>query len=130
MVITTQPTNVTVCLTEDTIAIFTCIVEDRENLFIGDAGWQIHVGEGSYVPIPVTGRPRHTTNAIIRMNGNIRIITDTLTITNVSSVNDSNARYRCQPLDGVISDVVTLTVLGMYVRILGECMGLWGEPND
>ena len=108
--------DVSVCLTEETTTSFTCVVEDRGNLFLGNAGWRICVSEGTYAPIPVTGRPRHMTNASIStpMNGNIRIITDTLTVTNVS-VNDNGALYRCQPFDNMTSDVVTLTVLGMYV---------------
>ena len=39
------------------------------------------------------------------------IITDTLTVTDVS-VNDNGAQYRCEPLSNVISDVVTITLLG------------------
>ena len=107
--------NVTVCLTQTTTASFTCVVEDRGSIGVAIAGWYIRVGEETYLLIPPTGRDRHMTNVSTRMNGNTNIVTDTLTVTNVS-VNDNGAQYRCQPFGNVISDVVTLTVLGMCVH--------------
>ena len=106
MSITTEPMNVTVCLTQSRIATFTCVV-DRQSTSITDAGWNILEGE-LFIRLPQTGRDRHMTNAI--RDGDI--ITDTLTVTNVS-VNDSGAQYRCQPVTGVSSMTVTITVLGM-----------------
>ena len=106
--ITTQPMNVTVCLTQSTTATFTCVV-DRGGVNIFNAGWHILEG-GIYVSIPPNRRPRHMTNDTI--NGNI--ITDTLTVTNVS-VDDNGALYRCQPSGGVPSMTVTITVLGEIV---------------
>ena len=103
--------NVTVCLTQSTTASFTCVVEvvDREALGITSAGWQIYVGGGRYLAL--NGRFRHTTDDDV--NGDI--ITDTLTITNVS-VDDDGAQYRCEPvIGGVSSDDATLIVLGMYM---------------
>ena len=105
MNITAQPMNVTVCLTQSTTATFTCVV-DRRGVGIFTAGWHILDG-GAYVP--VTNRPRHMTNAI--RDGDI--ITDTLTVTNVS-VNDNGAQYRCEPLRYVTSITVTITVLGRW----------------
>ena len=112
MVITTQPMNVTVCLTQSTTATFTCMVEDIGGLGIATAGWHIRVG-GVYVFIPPTGRDRHMTNSI--RDGDI--ITDTLTVTNVS-VDDNGAQYRCQPSGGVPSMTVTITVLGEVVTCI------------
>ena len=110
--IITQPMNVTVCLTQSTTATFTCVVEDRGGLLgIAAAGWHIRVG-GVYVRIPQTGRDRHMTNAIF--DGDI--ITDTLTVTNVS-VDDNGAQYQCQPVDGVTSMSAIIKVLGMYITI-------------
>ena len=106
VVITTQPVNATVCLTQSTTASFTCVV-DRGGIDITNAGWSILTG-GQY--LSVVGRPGHMVNPI----RNEDIITDTLTITNVS-VNDNNAQYRCEPDTGVNSMSVILTVLGMYV---------------
>ena len=103
--------NVTVCLTLTTTASFTCVV-DGGGLGIFTAGWHILEG-GVYVSIPQTGRPRHMTNAI--RNGDI--ITDTLTVTNVS-VDDNGALYRCQPSGGVPSMNVTITVLGKIIICL------------
>ena len=67
---------------------------------------------GILIPIPVTGRPRHMTNAI--RDGDI--ITDTLTVTNVS-VDDNGAQYQCQPVTGVTSMSAIIKVLGMYITI-------------
>ena len=110
VVITTQPMNVTVCLTQSTTATFTCVV-DRGGVSIFTAGWHILDG-GVYVPIPQTGRPRHMTNIII----NEDIITDTLTVTNVS-VDDNGTQYRCQPFGDVTSMSAIIKVLGMYITI-------------
>ena len=110
--IITQPMNVTVCLTQSTTATFTCVVEDRGSLGIAIAGWHIRVG-GIYVSIPPTGRDRHMTNATI--NGDI--ITDTLTVTNVSG-DDNGVQYQCQPSGSVPSMTVTITVLGEVVICL------------
>ena len=107
--ITTQPMDDIVCLTQSTTVNFTCVVEDKGGLGIASGGWQILVGS-TYVLIPTTGRARHMTNA--SRNGDT--ITDTLTVTSVS-VNDNGAQYRCQPIANVISDVATITVLGMCV---------------
>ena len=107
VVITTQPMNVTVCLTQSTTASFTCVV-DRGGIPISSAQWQIHVGGGVY--ISVTGMARHMFNSTF--NGDI--LTDTLIVTNVS-VNDNGAQYRCQASSNAFSDVATLTVPGMYV---------------
>ena len=101
--------NVTVCLTQSTTATFTCEVEDRGGLGIATAGWSILVG-GIYVS--VAGRLRHMTNVII--NGDI--ITDTLTVTNVS-VNDNGVQYRCEPVGGLTSMSAIIKVLGMYITI-------------
>ena len=110
MVITTQPINVTVCLTQSTTASFTCVVEDQENTGITSAQWHILVGE---YYLSIGGRHRHMSNPA--RNGDI--ITDTLTITDVS-VNDDGVLYRCEPVDDVTSMNVTLTVLGMYLMLL------------
>ena len=107
VVVITQLMNVTVCLTQSTTASFTCVV-DRGGIPITSAQWQIHVGGGVY--ISVTGIARHMVNSAL--NGDM--LTDTLIVTNVS-VNDNGALYRCQPSNNAISDVATLTVLGMYV---------------
>ena len=101
--------NVTVCLTQSTTATFTCVV-DRRGVGIFTAGWHILDG-GAYVP--VTNRPRHMTNAI--RDGDI--ITDTLTVTNVS-VSDNESLYRCQPFGGAPSMNVTITVLGEVIICL------------
>ena len=102
--ITVQPMNATVCLTQSTTASFTCVV-GRGSLSVTSAGWQIHLGGGVYAY--VIGRNRHMTNATIMGD----TLTDTLTVTDVS-VNDNGAQYRCEPLSNVISDVVTITLLG------------------
>ena len=107
VVITTQPRNVTVCLTQSTTANFTCVV-DRGGSPISSAQWQIHLSGGTY--ISVTGIARHMVNSVL--NGDT--LSDTLTVTNVS-VNDNGAQYQCEPSNNAISNVVTLTVLGMYV---------------
>ena len=107
--ITTQPMNVTVCLTQSTIATFICEV-DTGGLNIGNAGWRI-LDEGRY--LLADGLPRHMSNR--NMNGNI--LTDTLTVINVS-VNDNGAQYQCEPDDGVnrlMSIPATLTVLGEII---------------
>ena len=100
--------NVTVCLTQSTTATFTCVV-DRGGVNIFNAGWHILEG-GIYISIPPNRRPRHMTNDTI--NGDI--ITDTLTVTNVS-VDDNGAQYRCQPSGGEPSMNVTITVSGEIV---------------
>ena len=99
--------NVTVCLTQSTTATFTCVV-DRRGVGIFTAGWHI-LDRGVYVP--VTNRPRHMTNASVTIDG---IITDTLTVTNVS-VEDNGTLYQCQPVGGMPSITVTITVLGEVV---------------
>ena len=96
--------NVTVCLTQSRTASFTCVV-DRRSTSITTAEWNI-LDVDTF--ISVASRRRHMTNAI--RDGNI--ITDTLTVTNVS-VDDNGAQYRCQPVNGVNSMTVTITVLGM-----------------
>ena len=108
MAITTQPMNVTVCLTQSTTATFTCVVEDRGSLGIGTAGWHIRVG-GIYIPVPDSGRPRHLVNRSLDENEDT--ITDTLIITDVS-VDDNSVLYRCEPTRDEISMPVTINVLG------------------
>ena len=103
--------DVTVCLTQSTTATFTCEVDTR-GMGIFTAGWSILEG-GVYVPIPQNRRPRHMTSDT--MIGNI--ITDTLTVTNVS-VDDNGAQYRCEPVSGLTSMTVTITVLGEVVTCL------------
>ena len=108
--ITTQPMDDTVCLTQqDMTASFTCVV-NRGGVGISSAGWHILDG-GAYVL--VVGRERHMVNPM--RNGDI--ITDTLTVTNVS-VNDNGSLYRCQPFGGVNSMSVTLIVAGEVVICL------------
>ena len=101
--ITTQPTNVTVCLMESTTATFTCVV-DRGGLPIFSAEWYILDGGQFY---PTRGRDRHMSDSITTGD----TVTDTLTVTNVS-VNDNGALYRCEPFGNVFSNNATLTVLG------------------
>ena len=101
--ITTHPTNVTVCLTENTTATFTCVV-DRGGTGITTANWHILVG-GRF--IPTLGRDRHMSGSSVTGD----TLTDTLTVTNVS-VNDNGTLYRCEPSRTVFSNNVTLTVLG------------------
>ena len=100
--------NVTVCLSQSTTANFTCVV-DAGSTGITSAGWQILTG-GIY--ISVGSRPRH----MLDPRRIVTIVTETLTVTDVS-VSDNGAKYRCRPVDDVISDVVTLTVIGTYVCI-------------
>ena len=107
--ITTQPTNVTVCLTESTTATFTCVV-DRGEIDINSAGWHILVGG---VFVSTFGRDRHMSVPIVTGD----TFTDTLTVTDVS-VNDNGALYRCQPFGNVFSNNATLTVLGEIMYIL------------
>ena len=104
VVITTQPGNDTVCFTQNRTASFTCVV-DRGGVDISSGGWHILLDGGVYVS--VVGRERHMVNPIRDED----IITDTLTITDVS-VNDSGALYRCEPTRDVISMPATLIVLG------------------
>ena len=106
VVIITQPMNVTVCLTQSTTASFTCVV-DRGSSQITSAEWHILAG-GAYIGI--SGRDHHMDNPT--RNGNV--ITDTLTITNVSG-SDNGALYRCEPDGGDISIPVSLTVLGKII---------------
>ena len=108
VVIIIQPKDDTVCLTQSATATFTCVV-DRGGVGITSAGWNILDG-GVYVHIG--GRPRHMDSPT--RNGDI--ITDTLTVTNVS-VDDNGALYRCEPLSDVISMPVTITVLGTYMNL-------------
>ena len=118
VVITTQPMNVTVCLTQSTTATFTCVV-DRGGVPITNAAWHILAG-GRY--LSVSGRSRH----MIDHSRNGDIITDTLTVTDVS-VNDNGALYRCEPDVGETSRSVTITVLGEIIhnflsRTYSHCM--------
>ena len=107
VVITTQPMNDTVCLTQSRTASFTCVVDRRSVGGIISAGWQI-LDDGVYQS--VFQRPYHMSNPM--RNGDI--ITDTLTVTNVS-VDDNGTLYRCQPYDNVTSMNVTITVLGELI---------------
>ena len=106
--ITTQPMNVTVCLSLSTTANFTCVV-DAGSTGITTVGWQILTG-GFYAP--VVGRARHMLDPSTLVTNTGTIITETLTITDVS-LSDNGAKYQCRPRDDVISDVVTLTVIGI-----------------
>ena len=108
VIIVTQPMNVTVCLSQSTTANFTCEV-DEGGTGITSTGWQI-LDEDIY--LSVVGRSRHMLD--VRANRRTIIITETLTIINVS-VSDNGAKYRCEPIRDVISDVVTLTVIGTYL---------------
>ena len=109
VVITTEPMNVTVCLTQSATATFTCVVDTGgEDIF--NAQWHI-LTRGQYQS--VVGRPRHMVNPVTIGD----IINDTLTVTNVS-VNDNGAQYRCEPVTGVNSMTVTITVLGEVVIYL------------
>ena len=107
VVITTQPTNVTVCLTQSTTATFTCVV-DRGGIAIFTAGWRI-LESGAYVSLPDNGKPHHMINRSLDVNEDT--VTDILVITDVS-VDDNGALYRCQPFNDEISMPVTITVLG------------------
>ena len=113
VVITTQPMNVTVCLTQSRTATFTCAV-DRSGYGIHIAGW-CKLEWGMCVRIPKNLRPRHMTSSFI--NGDI--LTDTLTVTNVS-MDDNKALYRCEPVASVTSYsmTVSITVLGEVVICL------------
>ena len=111
VVITTQPMNVTVCLTQSRTATFTCAL-NRGGYGIYVGGW-CEVAHGWCLIIPPNSRPRHMTNSSI--NGDI--LTDTLTVTNVS-MDDNKALYRCQPMVSVTSMTVSLTVLGEVVICL------------
>ena len=107
--------NVTVCLSQSTTANFTCVV-DAGSTSITTVGWQILDG-GVYAP--VVGRDRHMLDPSTLVTNRGTIITETLTVTDVS-LSDNGAKYRCEPINDVISDVVTLTVIGMYVHMYLE----------
>ena len=108
----TEPMNVTVCLSQSTTANFTCVVNGgSRNITI--AGWQILDVD---IYILVTGRARHMLDPRATSTNTDTILTETLTVTDVS-LSDNGAKYRCRPVDDVISDVVTLTVIGMYADI-------------
>ena len=109
--ITTHPMNVTVCLTQSRTATFNCAL-DRGGYVIYVAGW-CQVAYGGCLLIPLNSRPRHMTNSFI--NGDI--LTDTLTVTNVS-MDDNKALYRCEPIAGVTSMTASITVLGEVVICL------------
>ena len=108
MVITTQPMDVTVCLTQSTTASFTCVI-DRGGVGITTARWEILDG-GEF--LSVVGRDHH----MVDPNRNGDILTDTLTVTNVS-VNDNGALYRCEPRDNVVSMNATITVVGECIYL-------------
>lgn len=86
-------------------------VIDAGSTPITSVGWQILTG-GIYVL--VIGRPRHMLDPRTSPINTQSIVTETLTVTNVS-LSDNGAKYRCRPVDDAISDVVTLTVIGMYL---------------
>ena len=106
--IITQPMNVTVCLSQTTTANFTCVV-DAGSTLITSVGWQVLAG-GMYVL--VVGRARHMLDPRTSSTNRGTIVTETLTVTDVS-LSDNGTKYRCEPVRDVISDVVTLTVIGM-----------------
>ena len=113
--------NVTVCLSQTTTVNFTCVV-DVGMADITSAGWQIMIG-GMYVP--VVGRAHHMVDPRISVVNGDTIITDTLTVTDVS-LSDNGTKYRCEPFSNyiynVISDVVTLTVIGTLLGLLQTFM--------
>ena len=110
--IMTEPMNVTVCLSQSTTANFTCVVNGGSRN-ITTAGWQILDVD---IYILVTGRARHILDPKTTSTNTDTILTETLTITDVS-LSDNGAKYRCRPVDDVISDVVTLTVIGKIICI-------------
>ena len=105
--------NVTVCLSQSTTANFTCVV-DGGSTGITSVGWQILTG-GFYAA--VVGRDRHMLDPRTSINNTGTIVTETLTVTDVS-LSDNGAKYRCEPVLDVISDVVTLTVIGINFFII------------
>ena len=110
MTIIIQPNNVKVCLSQTTTANFICGV-NAVGILITSVGWEILDG-GIYKT--VVGRSRHTVNRKQVTINTDTTITGTLTVTNVS-LSDNGTKYRCRPFSNVISDVVTLTVIGTYV---------------
>ena len=109
--------NVTLCLSQSTTANFTCVV-DAGMTGITSTGWNILVGR---FYVAVVGRAHHMVDPITLVtNSGDTIVTETLTVTDVS-VSDNGAKYRCEPLGDVISDVVTLTVIGKII-FLFPCM--------
>ena len=112
VIIITQPMNVTVCLPQNATANFTCEV-DAGSTSITTVGWQILDGT---IYIPVVGRDRHMLDRRTSTTNGGTVITETLTVTDVS-LSDNGAKYRCRPVDDVISDVVTLTVIGINFLI-------------
>ena len=116
VVITTQPMNVTVCLTQSTTASFTCVV-DRGGRAIFSAGWHI-LDRGEYVPVPDSGRPRHMVSR--SLDEDTDTITDTLTVTDVS-LDDNVTLYRCEPTRDVTSVNANIIVLGEIIIVLLSC---------
>ena len=100
--------NVTVCLSQTTTANFTCLVNAGITP-ITSVGWQILSG-GFY--LTVAGRPRHMVDPRISVVNRGFRVNETLIVTNIS-LSDNGTKYRCRPVDDVISDVVTLTVIGI-----------------
>ena len=113
MTIITQPMNVTVCLSQTTTANFTCVI-DAGSTLITSVGWQILTG-GMYVL--VVGRARHMLDPRTSSTNRGTIVTEILTVTDVS-LSDNGTKYRCEPVRDVISDVVTLTVIGTLLGLL------------
>lgn len=101
--------DVTLCLTQSTTAVFTCVV-DRGSTSLTAIGWFIEEGVEF---LTVTGRDRH----MVTSNRVVDVITGTLTIINMTG-NDNGAAYRCEPTRSVISNTVNLTALGEVIRNL------------
>ena len=110
VIITSQPRNVIVCLSQTTTANFTCVV-NAGSIGITSVGWNILVEE---IYVSVVGRPRHMVDIRTSVVNTDTVITETLTVTDVS-LSDNGTKYRCQPFGDMISDVVTLTVIGKVV---------------
>jgi len=106
--ITTDPMNMTLCLTQKSTADLECVV-DTMGLPVDNVRW-FRLDSG--ILLEVGGRPRHNDETLI--NGNIR--TGKLRVLNVT-MNDNGAQYRCQAAVGVVSEPAFLTVLGKIIII-------------
>lgn len=102
--ITTQPSNVTVCIGGE--AEFTCVLTGPSITTedITTAGWQ---RKGSNYFLPVSGRKRHITIPTTIDD----TLNDTLIVSNVSR-DDDGALYRCMVTDRLTSNIVAITVTG------------------
>jgi len=105
--ITTDPMNMTLCLTQRNIAEFTCVVNTMGSP-IFHISWIIW--DGCF--FPTSGRPHHSD--LSDRSGNIT--NSTLRVINVT-MNDNGAEYRCEPESLVVSNSAFLTVLGEIIII-------------